>query len=133
MSSSGSTTSGLALVPLPMSSTYRASKAALHSFILFLREQLKASKIKVVELFPPLVQSTFAPPTMRDTSRGSRKAKCWECQSKNSPKRRIKAWQPAKSKSPLERPKGTLTASKFRGNKLFRVLIKSISGTYLAS
>ena len=50
-------TSGLALVPITRCSNYCASKAALHQFILCLREQLKESKVKVVELFPPAVQT----------------------------------------------------------------------------
>ena len=55
-----STTSGLALIPLVRCSNYSASKAALHHFILCLREQLKSSpQIKVVELFPPAVQSKW--------------------------------------------------------------------------
>jgi len=36
---------------------YCASKAALHHWILVLREQLRGSKVKVIELFPPAVQS----------------------------------------------------------------------------
>jgi short-subunit dehydrogenase involved in D-alanine esterification of teichoic acids len=50
-------TSGLALVPMTRCSNYCASKAALHHFILCLREQLKGSKVKVVELYPPAVQT----------------------------------------------------------------------------
>jgi uncharacterized oxidoreductase len=46
-------TSGLAFVPLPVSPIYCATKAALHSFTLSLRVQLKATKIKVFELAPP--------------------------------------------------------------------------------
>ena len=40
---------------------YNATKAALHQWILVFREQLKnaGSKVKVVELFPPAVQSTL--------------------------------------------------------------------------
>ena len=45
--------SGLAFVPLPMSPVYCATKAALHSFTLSLRVQLKKSNIKVFELAPP--------------------------------------------------------------------------------
>jgi len=52
-----STTSGLALVPLLRCANYCASKAALHHYILCLREQLKGSNVSVVELFPPAVQS----------------------------------------------------------------------------
>lgn len=51
------TTSGLALVPILRCPNYCASKAALHHFILCLREQMKGSTIKIVELFPPAVQT----------------------------------------------------------------------------
>ncbi|KAL8682003.1 MAG: hypothetical protein Q9224_005399 [Gallowayella concinna] len=51
------TTSGLALVPLMRCPNYCASKAALHHWILVLRKQLRGSKVKVVELFPPAVQT----------------------------------------------------------------------------
>jgi short-subunit dehydrogenase involved in D-alanine esterification of teichoic acids len=51
------TTSGLALVPLPRCPNYCATKAALHQFILALRRQLQDSSVKVVELFPPAVQT----------------------------------------------------------------------------
>ena len=49
--------SGLALVPIPRVSNYCATKAALHQWILCLREQLKATSIKVIELYPPAVQT----------------------------------------------------------------------------
>lgn len=52
-----STTSGLALVPIVRCANYCASKAALHHYILCLREQLRGSSVNVVELFPPAVQS----------------------------------------------------------------------------
>ncbi|KAL8662653.1 MAG: hypothetical protein Q9202_004518 [Teloschistes flavicans] len=51
------TTSGLALIPMTRCANYCASKAALHHWILVLRQQLRDSKIKVVELFPPAVQT----------------------------------------------------------------------------
>ncbi|KAL8798659.1 MAG: hypothetical protein Q9182_006492 [Xanthomendoza sp. 2 TL-2023] len=51
------TTSGLALVPMMRCANYCASKAALHHWILVLRKQLGDSKVKVVELFPPAVQT----------------------------------------------------------------------------
>ena len=50
-------TSGLALVPSTRCPNYCASKAALHHFILCLREQVKRSKVKVIELLPPAVQT----------------------------------------------------------------------------
>ncbi|KAL8842028.1 MAG: hypothetical protein Q9176_002966 [Flavoplaca citrina] len=51
------TTSGLALVPMMRCPNYCASKAALHHWILVLRKQLRGSKVKVVEIFPPAVQT----------------------------------------------------------------------------
>ncbi|KIX00316.1 glutamine-fructose-6-phosphate transaminase (isomerizing) [Rhinocladiella mackenziei CBS 650.93] len=50
-------TSALGLIPVPRCANYCASKAALHQFILCLRQQLKKSNIKVVELLPPAVQT----------------------------------------------------------------------------
>lgn len=45
-------------MPILRCANYCASKAALHHYILCLREQLRgSSNIKVVELFPPAVQS----------------------------------------------------------------------------
>jgi short-subunit dehydrogenase involved in D-alanine esterification of teichoic acids len=51
------TTSGLALVPILRCGNYCASKAALHHLILVLREQLKGSNVKVIEVLPPAVQT----------------------------------------------------------------------------
>lgn len=53
------TTSGLALVPILHCPNYCATKAALHHHILAMREQLKGAKsnVKVIELFPPAVQT----------------------------------------------------------------------------
>ncbi|KAF1989784.1 short-chain dehydrogenase/oxidoreductase [Aulographum hederae CBS 113979] len=53
------TTSGLALVPITRCANYCASKAAMHHWLLCLREQLKGGpgNVKVVELFPPLVDT----------------------------------------------------------------------------
>lgn len=51
------TGSNLALVPLPRCPNYCASKAALHHFLLSLREQLKGTPVKVIEILPPAVQT----------------------------------------------------------------------------
>lgn len=53
------TTSGLALLPLPRCPNHCASKAALHHMILVLRHQLASGpgNIKVIEIFPPAVQT----------------------------------------------------------------------------
>ena len=47
--------SGLAFVPLTMTPTYCATKAAIHSYSESLRFQLKDSTIEVLELIPPYV------------------------------------------------------------------------------
>lgn len=49
--------SGLAFVPLPISAVYCASKAALHSYSLSLREQLRNTNVKVFELAPPATET----------------------------------------------------------------------------
>jgi len=51
-------TSGLGLVPMARFPIYSATKAALHSFTLSLRHQLKETTIKVFELIPPTVHDT---------------------------------------------------------------------------
>jgi uncharacterized oxidoreductase len=49
--------SGLAFVPLPTSPVYCATKAALHSFSLSLRVQLKNNRVKVFEVAPPATET----------------------------------------------------------------------------
>lgn len=49
--------SGLAFVPLPLTPTYCASKAAIHSFTESLRVQLADTGVAVLELVPPAVQT----------------------------------------------------------------------------
>lgn len=49
--------SGLAMIPIPRCTNYCASKAALHHFILCLRQQTRKSNIKVIEIYPPAVQT----------------------------------------------------------------------------
>jgi uncharacterized oxidoreductase len=52
--------SGLAFVPLSGTPTYNATKAAIHSYTVSLRQQLKG-KIEVIELVPPAVQTELTP------------------------------------------------------------------------
>src|SRR6266404_1368671 len=51
--------SGLAFVPLAMTPTYCATKAAIHSYTQSLRYQLRSTKVEVIELIPPYVQTTL--------------------------------------------------------------------------
>lgn len=49
--------SGLAFVPMPITPTYNATKAAVHSFSESLRVQLAGSGVQVIELVPPAVRT----------------------------------------------------------------------------
>jgi uncharacterized oxidoreductase len=51
--------SGLAFVPFAPTPTYCATKAAIHSYTQSLRYQLKTTKVEVIELIPPYVQTTL--------------------------------------------------------------------------
>lgn len=53
-------TSGLAFVPLIDTATYNATKAALHSYTVSLREALRG-RVEVIELAPPAVQTELTP------------------------------------------------------------------------
>jgi uncharacterized oxidoreductase len=52
--------SGLAFVPLCHTPTYNATKAALHSYTVSLRTQLR-DKVEVIEIAPPAVQTELTP------------------------------------------------------------------------
>ena len=49
--------SGLAFVPMAMTPTYSATKAAIHSYSMSLRHQLSGTTTEVIELVPPYVQT----------------------------------------------------------------------------
>jgi len=55
-------TSGLAFVPLAMTPTYCATKAAIHSYTQSLRYQLRDTSVQVLELIPPYVQTELTGP-----------------------------------------------------------------------
>jgi uncharacterized oxidoreductase len=62
-------TSGLAFVPLAMTPTYCATKAAMHSYSLSLRYQLRGTNVEVLELAPPYVQTELMGPQMASDPR----------------------------------------------------------------
>jgi uncharacterized oxidoreductase len=49
--------SGLAFIPMAITPTYCATKAAIHSYTQSLRYQLKNTSVQVLELIPPYVQT----------------------------------------------------------------------------
>ncbi|WP_437817612.1 SDR family oxidoreductase [Sorangium sp. So ce1078] len=60
-------TSGLAFVPIALMPTYCATKAALHSFTLSLRYQLKDTAMRVVEIVPPAVNTDLGGKGLHDS------------------------------------------------------------------
>jgi uncharacterized oxidoreductase len=56
------TTSGLAHIPRAAAAVYCATKAALHSYALTLRHQLKSQEIEVIEICPPHVETDLGGP-----------------------------------------------------------------------
>lgn len=55
-------TSGLAFLPMAMTPTYCATKAAIHSYTQSLRYQLRETSIQILELVPPYVQTELMGP-----------------------------------------------------------------------
>jgi uncharacterized oxidoreductase len=51
--------SGLAFVPLALTPTYCATKAAIHAYTQSLRYQLRQTKVEVLELIPPYVATNL--------------------------------------------------------------------------
>ncbi len=51
--------SGLAFLPMAQTPTYCATKAALHSYTLSLRAQLRNTSVEVIELIPPYVATNL--------------------------------------------------------------------------
>jgi uncharacterized oxidoreductase len=64
--------SGLGFVPIAFMPVYCATKAAIHSFSISLRHQLKDTSIKVFEIIPPTVDTELdhgqRPPSVRGIS-----------------------------------------------------------------
>ncbi len=61
--------SGLAFLPLAMTPTYCATKAAIHSWTLSLRWQLRETTTEVIELIPPYVQTHLMGPHQAEDPR----------------------------------------------------------------
>jgi len=55
--------SGLAFVPMAAFPIYCATKAAVHSFTLTLRQQLRGTGVQVIELIPPYVATELGGPS----------------------------------------------------------------------
>lgn len=54
--------SGLAFVPLSLTPTYSATKAAIHSYSQSIRQQLQGTGVEVIEIAPPYVQTELMTP-----------------------------------------------------------------------
>lgn len=52
--------SGLAYVPFAQTPVYSAAKAFVHAYTQCLREQLRGTSVRVVELLPPVVDTPLA-------------------------------------------------------------------------
>lgn len=63
--------SGLAFAPLAFMPVYCATKAALHSFTMSLRHQLRDFGIRVVEMIPPMVDTALRSEGRRSRSRSA--------------------------------------------------------------
>jgi len=61
--------SGLAFVPIAITPTYCATKAAIHSYSQSLRWQLRDSNVEVLELAPPYVQTELMDPDQKTDPR----------------------------------------------------------------
>jgi uncharacterized oxidoreductase len=49
--------SGLGLMPMVNTPVYSATKAAIHTYSLVLRQQLKETPVKIIEIIPPMVDT----------------------------------------------------------------------------
>ena len=61
--------SGLAFIPIAITPTYCATKAAIHSYSQSLRWQLRDSNVEVLELAPPYVQTELMGPDQKTDPR----------------------------------------------------------------
>jgi uncharacterized oxidoreductase len=71
-------TSGVAYLPMPSLPVYSATKSALQSFTISLRENLADTNIKVFEALPPLVATSMTS-NMNNNARDMKKMSAKEC------------------------------------------------------
>ncbi len=64
-------TAGIAIFPVPVLALYSTSKAGLSVFTRTLRQQLKSTNFKVIEVFPPHVE-TAMPKEIGNTAKGAK-------------------------------------------------------------
>jgi uncharacterized oxidoreductase len=64
--------SGLGFIPIAAMLIYCATKAAIHSFTVSLRYQLKDTSIKVFEIIPPMVDTELGGSAMQQMPEGER-------------------------------------------------------------
>jgi uncharacterized oxidoreductase len=65
------TSSGLAFVPSPLAPVYNATKSGVHAYLVTLRQQLKGTKVNIIEIVPPLV-STDLTVAFQDQLKGAK-------------------------------------------------------------
>jgi uncharacterized oxidoreductase len=64
--------SGLGFVPIASMPVYCATKAAIHSFTMSTRHQLKGTTIKVFEVVPPMVDTELGKGSIEEEEEGNR-------------------------------------------------------------
>jgi len=64
--------SGLGFVPIASMPIYCATKAAVHSFSMSMRHQLKGTSIKVFEVVPPMVDTDLGKGSVEEQEEGNR-------------------------------------------------------------
>jgi uncharacterized oxidoreductase len=64
--------SGLAFVPIASMPVYCATKAAVHSFTMSLRHQLKDTSVKVFEIIPPMVDTELGKGSIEEEEESNR-------------------------------------------------------------
>jgi uncharacterized oxidoreductase len=64
--------SGLGFIPISIMPVYCATKAAIHSFSISLRHQLKDTSVKVFEIIPPMVDTELDKGAREEREQGDR-------------------------------------------------------------